>query len=80
MQLHISTTDQPQPTARTLKIEADGDTWKRQIKPKIRLTGRWLERAGFRPGARVQVVCIASGIIELRSTATDTVSEIVSES
>jgi hypothetical protein len=33
---------------RTLKIEADGDRWK-GIKPKIRLMGRWLERAGFRP-------------------------------
>ena len=34
---------------RTLKIEADGDAWKGGIKPKIRLTGRWLELAGFKP-------------------------------
>ncbi|MEW6156569.1 MAG: SymE family type I addiction module toxin [Verrucomicrobiota bacterium] len=51
---------------RNLKIEADGDRWK-GIKPKIRLMGRWLEGAGFKPGGRVQVTCVAPGIIELRS-------------
>jgi type I toxin-antitoxin system toxin SymE len=50
-----------------LKIEADGDFWKGLIKPKIRLMGRWLEQAGFRPGNRVHVTCIAPGVIELRS-------------
>jgi hypothetical protein len=54
-------------TTRTLKIEEDGDAWKRMIKPKIRLTGRWLENAGFKPGNRVVVHCIAPGIIELRT-------------
>ena len=34
---------------RTLKIEADGDFWKGVTKPKIRLMGRWLERAGVQP-------------------------------
>jgi hypothetical protein len=52
---------------RKLKIESDGDSWKGLIKPKIRLTGRWLERAGFSPGSHVQVVCVAPGFIELRS-------------
>jgi hypothetical protein len=51
---------------RTLKIEADGDRWK-GIKPKIRLRGDWLERAGFKPGNRVSVNCIADGVMELRS-------------
>src|ERR1043166_7175883 len=55
------------PPVRTLQIEADGDIWKGPMKPKIRLMGRWLERAGFRPGHRVQVKCIAPGVIELRS-------------
>ncbi len=54
------------PASRTLKIEEDGDFWKRPAKPKIRLMGRWLERAGFRPGSRVRVICVAPGIIELR--------------
>ena len=52
---------------RTLKIEQDGDGWKDSIKPKIRLMGRWLERAGFKPGNRVHVTCVAPGVIELRS-------------
>jgi hypothetical protein len=52
---------------RTLTIEAHGDFWKKLIKPKIRLTGYWLERAGFRPGNRVRVICVAPGVIELRS-------------
>ena len=67
---------EPDPTVRTLKIEADGDCWKGLIKPKIRLMGRWLERAGFSPGNRVQVTCVSPGVIELRSpdalTANDT--------
>ena len=53
--------------SRTLKIEADGDQWKGKIKPKIRLQGRWLERAGFKPGYRVCVTCVAKGVMELRS-------------
>jgi len=56
------------PSVRRLKIEADGDFWKGLIKPKIRLMGRWLEQAGFRPGNRVHVTCIAPGVIELRAT------------
>ncbi len=53
--------------SRTLKIEADGDEWQGGIKPKIRLRGRWLERAGFKPGNRVNVVCVSVGFMELRS-------------
>ena len=52
---------------RTLQIEAEGDIWRGIIKPKIRLIGRWLEQAGFKPGNRVQVTCVAPGVIELRS-------------
>lgn len=57
----------PDEPARTLKIEEDGDVWKGLVKPKIRLKGRWLERAGFKPGAHVCVTCSAPGVIELRS-------------
>jgi len=59
----------PDPSVRTLKIEEDGDFFRRRIKPRIRLTGRWLERAVFKPGSRVSVTCLAPGIIELRSDA-----------
>jgi hypothetical protein len=55
------------PSVRSLKIEAGGDAWKGTITPKIRLMGRWLERAGFKPDSRVIVRCIAPGVIELRA-------------
>jgi len=60
---------------RTLKIEAEGDGWKGLVKPKIRLMGRWLERAGFPPGHRVHVRCVAPGIIELRTREYGSVQE-----
>jgi hypothetical protein len=56
------------PAVRTLQIETEGDRWKGALKPKIRLIGRWLERAGFRPGSRVRILCVAPGVLELRST------------
>lgn len=54
-------------SVRRLKIETVGDFWRGLIKPKIRLTGNWLEQAGFPPGSHVQVICMAPGVIELRS-------------
>jgi len=54
--------------SRRLKIEASGDFWKGAIKPKIRLMGRWLEQAGFKPGSHVQVSCSAFGVIQLQSS------------
>jgi cell division inhibitor SulA len=54
-----------------LKIEEEGDRWKGKIKPKIRLTGHWLERAGFKPGNHVRVTRKAPGVIELRSRCLD---------
>jgi hypothetical protein len=40
---------------RTLKIEAVGDFAYTKIKPRIRLTGLWLEQAGFKPGHRAAI-------------------------
>ena len=65
----------PEAPVRKLKIEADGDFWKGLTKPKIRLVGRWLERAGFSPGQHVHVLCVAPGVIELRSANAFTVNE-----
>src|SRR5579863_2180870 len=56
-----------QPLVRSLRIEEDGDQW-RGFRPKIRLMGRWLERAGFAPGKRVHVTCISPGVIKLRAS------------
>jgi hypothetical protein len=55
--------------------EADGDFWKGVTMPKIRLMGGWLERAGFSPGNRVQVTCVAPGVIQLRSLDALTVEQ-----
>ena len=57
---------------RRLQIEAVGDFWEGLTKPRIRLMGRWLERAGFTPGQRVQVTCVAPGILELRAPTVPT--------
>jgi hypothetical protein len=57
----------PQSKVRQLKIEAAGDPWKGCIKPRIRLTGRWLEKAGFKPDSHVQVCAVSPGVLELRS-------------
>lgn len=65
----------PDPPVRRLKIEAVGDSWKGLIKPKIRITGHWLERAGFRPGSHVQITCVAPGVMELRSPNASTLKE-----
>lgn len=61
--------------ARSLKIEAVGDFAYRKIKPRIRLSGHWLEKAGFKPGHRVSVHSQKPGELMLQlteeSTATD---------
>jgi hypothetical protein len=54
------------PQIRNLKIEEHGNLFRGMMKPKIRLMGHWLNKAGFNPGGRVEVVCVAPGLIELR--------------
>lgn len=51
---------------RTLKIERTGDFFRRKIVPRIRLNGKWLEQAGFKPGHRVQLEIVAAGVMTLR--------------
>ncbi len=52
-------------TTRNLKVEAVGDFWRGKIMPRIRLNGQWLEKAGFKPGHRVEVRCVEPGILAL---------------
>jgi hypothetical protein len=54
--------------ARTLKIEAVGDFAGHQVKPRIRLGGQWLEKAGFKPGHRVEISSSKSGELSLQFT------------
>jgi hypothetical protein len=51
---------------RTLKIESVGDFASGKIRPKIRLEGHWLERAGFKPGHRVDVHTSKTGEMTLQ--------------
>jgi hypothetical protein len=68
MHLHeLPKESNPSQPVRTLKIEEEGDYSRGHIKPKIRLMGHWLARAGFGPGGRVSVKHLGPGVIELRS-------------
>ena len=62
-------------STRTLKIEATGDFFAGDVKPKIRLCGYWLERAGFKPGHRVELTITGPGAIALRFIADASASQ-----
>ena len=51
---------------RTLKIEAVGDFAACKVKPRIRICGDWLDRAGFKPGHRVIIHHARPGKLTLR--------------
>ena len=51
---------------RTLKIEAVGDFARGRIKPRIRLTGHWLAKAGFTPGHHVEIELRQPGEMSLQ--------------
>jgi hypothetical protein len=52
---------------RTLKVEKTGDYYYRKVKPAIRLKGRWLEQAGFRPDSRARIIVRATGVLEVHA-------------
>jgi hypothetical protein len=54
-------------STRSLAIEEIGDFHRGRTAPYIRLRGRWLRQAGFRPGARVTVRVTTSGQLVLTS-------------
>ena len=51
---------------RLLKVEETGDFHSNQVKPAIRLKGKWLEAAGFPPDSLVRVTCQAPGVLVLQ--------------
>src|ERR1041385_6319755 len=57
-------------SARTLAIERTGDFFRDnqrgRVTARIRLVGQWLERAGFKPGHRVEVIVEQPGTLTLR--------------
>jgi hypothetical protein len=52
-------------TNRTIKIELAGDTYYGKTFPKIRLQGKWIEKLGFKPGGRVEIIPYAPGIVAM---------------
>jgi hypothetical protein len=51
---------------RSLKIEEIGDFSRGKIIPRLRIAGQWLERAGFKPGHRAEVLIEQPGSLTLR--------------
>lgn len=51
----------------TRKIRVERETL--YIPPQIRLKGKWLERAGFTVGERVQVELLQRGVLLVRCAA-----------
>jgi hypothetical protein len=51
---------------RTLKIEITGDFASKKIKPRIRLSGHWLAKAGFMPGHAVEIQSLKAGELMLQ--------------
>jgi len=52
--------------ARTLKVHDSGDPYRQDVKPQIRLEGKWLLKAGVAPEDRVEVLNPRPGILVLR--------------
>jgi len=49
--------------SRILKILDIGDSYKKEVKPQIRLQGKWLAAAGLQPGFFVKIINPQSGIL-----------------
>ena len=49
--------------SRILKIQDIGDSYKKEVKPQIRLQGKWLAIAGLQPGFFVKITNPQPGIL-----------------
>lgn len=55
------------PNPRVLKVQDSGDPYRKEIKPHIRLEGKWLLKAGVVPEDRIEVSNPQPGILVLRT-------------
>ena len=53
-----------------LKVQDSGDHYRKQVKPQIRLQGKWLLKAGIVPEDRVEVLNPQPGTLVLRIVRT----------
>jgi hypothetical protein len=51
---------------RVLKVHDSGDHYRKEVKPQIRLEGKWLLKAGIFPEGRVEVLNPHPGMLVLR--------------
>ena len=54
------------PQRRVLKVQDKGDHYRKEVKPQIRLEGKWLLKAGIVPEDRVEVLNPYPGLLILR--------------
>ena len=55
------------PKPRVLKVQDSGDHYRKDIKPQIRIEGKWLLKAGLLPEDRIEVSNPQPGILVLRT-------------
>jgi len=48
---------------RKLTVQDIGDYFRKEVKPQIRLQGKWLLKAGLRPGKQVQITNPQPGVL-----------------
>ena len=53
-----------------LKVLDSGDHYRKEVKPQIRLEGKWLLKAGLVPEDRVEVLNPRPGMLVLRTMNT----------
>ena len=58
------------PERHVLKVHDSGDHYCREVKPQIRLEGKWLLKAGLVPEDRVEVLNPRPGMLILRIVRT----------
>ena len=51
---------------RKLKVEEVGDFWRKNTKPRIRLSGKWMMKAGILPNNYVKVSNPQPGMLVLQ--------------
>lgn len=48
---------------RKLKVQDVGDYYQKEVKPQIRLQGKWLLNAGLKPGQQVHITNPQPGVL-----------------
>jgi len=48
---------------RTLKVQDAGDYFRKEVKPQIRLQGKWLLAAGLKPETHVRITNPQPGVL-----------------